>query len=907
MGFSQSEHPKVFISYSHDSSEHQDIVLKLADHLRQEGIDTLLDQYEPAPPDGWPMWMDREIQKADFVVMVCTETYLRRVEGRENPGKGRGVLWEVKLFYNSLYEKDTNVQRFIPILLKGGDPSHIPSPLRTLAYYRVDTEEGYESLYRHLTGQLGRERAPLGRLIALPAITPQSYPASLNIRAEVNPPSSFDRRNRLQILKRVRLDWIDGVLNSSLYKIARIELGLEARADAVEQPLNAIIQLPDEPPKTLPAGTILSQIFDEYGGALLILGAPGTGKTTLLLELAQDLLDRAEKDESHPIPVVFNLSSWAVRRQSLDKWLVAELNYRSDVPKGLAQHLVETEQVLPLLDGLDEVALTHREACVDAINNFRRGHGLLPIAVCSRIHDYEALGKKLRLRSAVVVQPLTPHQVEDYLDRIGDPVRTHCAALKNDVSLGKLLETPLMLWVATLAYRDAPAEFAQEDTIEQRHRRLFANFVDAMFRRRSEDKRYTQTQAVSWLSHLASTLTRDNQTVFHLEDLQGGWLPTPTRNERWLLTLGVAVATGMASGLIVGLNQLIVWILMSKELISGLISGLNSGLIINVLGSGLVFGLIAALMRLRPVDTMRFSPADMPSRIPKAIRYGLLVGLIVGLIAGLIHGVFEPPYDMFAEEFHFTRLLVSIGSRFVAGLIYGLIAGLSSGLIVALMRLWPVHTMRFSPADMPSRIPKAIRYGLQVGLLVGLFVGPIFCIIGERFNWLIHYLIISQVFKLVAGGLPVGLIVGLMAGLTIGLISGLTKVLYAEAVEIRISPNQGTHRSLSMALSAWLIAWLITVLMHVQSLGWVEGLSFGMISGLSYGLFAGLFAGGLFFLNHFIIRLALRINRLAPFNYVRFLNYSADRLFLYRVGGGYTFVHGLLREHFSSLAAKSFK
>jgi hypothetical protein len=33
--------------------------------------------------------MDREIQRADFVSMVCTETYLRRVEGRsaaKHPG-----------------------------------------------------------------------------------------------------------------------------------------------------------------------------------------------------------------------------------------------------------------------------------------------------------------------------------------------------------------------------------------------------------------------------------------------------------------------------------------------------------------------------------------------------------------------------------------------------------------------------------------------------------------------------------------------------------------------------------------------------------------------------------------------------------------------------------------------------
>jgi predicted NACHT family NTPase len=50
----------------------------------------------------------------------------------------------------------------------------------------------------------------------------------------------------------------------------------------------------------MPAGTPIIQVFDNLGSALLILGAPGTGKTTLLLELAQELLERAEQDQSPP-------------------------------------------------------------------------------------------------------------------------------------------------------------------------------------------------------------------------------------------------------------------------------------------------------------------------------------------------------------------------------------------------------------------------------------------------------------------------------------------------------------------------------------------------------------------------------------------------------------------------------
>lgn len=45
-------------------------------------------------------------------------------------------------------------------------------------------------------------------------------------------------------------------------------------------------------------------------GKLLILGEPGAGKTTELLSLTQDLIQRAIEDENFPIPIIFELSTW---------------------------------------------------------------------------------------------------------------------------------------------------------------------------------------------------------------------------------------------------------------------------------------------------------------------------------------------------------------------------------------------------------------------------------------------------------------------------------------------------------------------------------------------------------------------------------------------------------------------
>ena len=117
--------------------------------------------------------------------------------------------------------------------------------------------------------------------------------------------------NRHRMLAKVRRDWIDGYLKHSLDNLARIELGLEEKPDLVSWPWDVIVQQQSgRAPRLLPPDQPIGAIFDEVDQALLILGAPGAGKTTLLLELSRDLLERAEQDVNHPIPVVVHLASW---------------------------------------------------------------------------------------------------------------------------------------------------------------------------------------------------------------------------------------------------------------------------------------------------------------------------------------------------------------------------------------------------------------------------------------------------------------------------------------------------------------------------------------------------------------------------------------------------------------------
>jgi tetratricopeptide (TPR) repeat protein len=168
---------KVFISYSHDSAEHSERVLRFADALRSHGVDAELDRYHQRPPQGWPAWCEEQLrpQVSSHVLMICTQTYHDRVQNQVPADEGRGVFWEGRIIHNYVYGAKRN-ERFIPVLLDGATTEHIPIPLRNYGHYRISrfdlTDPGYAELYRDLTGQPYVTKPGLGKLVALPERQP---------------------------------------------------------------------------------------------------------------------------------------------------------------------------------------------------------------------------------------------------------------------------------------------------------------------------------------------------------------------------------------------------------------------------------------------------------------------------------------------------------------------------------------------------------------------------------------------------------------------------------------------------------------------------------------------------------------------------------------------------------------
>ena len=184
-----------------------------------------------------------------------------------------------------------------------------------------------------------------------------------------------ERRNQALLLEKVRKFWIEGVWEKSLHQEVLIELGRESHPEFVAHPWETIVEIPDQKARPMATGEGIGSVFDQTGRALLILGEPGSGKTISLLELADDLIKRAERDPIQPVPVVLNLSTWGQKRHTFVQWVAGELSARYQVPAEMGARWLKSCDLTLLLDGLDEVPSIHRESCVEAINRFGRENG----------------------------------------------------------------------------------------------------------------------------------------------------------------------------------------------------------------------------------------------------------------------------------------------------------------------------------------------------------------------------------------------------------------------------------------------------------------------------------------------------------------------------------------------------
>ncbi|MFD4668984.1 NACHT domain-containing protein [Lentzea sp. NPDC058450] len=401
---------------------------------------------------------------------------------------------------------------------------------------------------------------------------------------------------------------------------------------------------------------------------LVVLGRAGAGKTVLTTRFVLDFV--ARRDASEPVPVIFQVGSWQPEVVGLRDWLAAQLIrdhpfLAGPGPSGtLASALVDSQRVLPVLDGFDEIAVgLHRSALV-ALNTTT-----LPLVLTSRVDEYrEAVAgtKVLTSAAAVVLSDLSADDLADYLPRTtrktgpgGNAWKPVLDEVRRGGPLAEVLTTPLMVALARRIYSDTPdhdpaalLEFVDAESLE---RHLLSSFIPAVYKVDADRVR-------PWFGHLADHLTR-----------------LGTHDVAWWRFGTSSSVTGLVVGAAVGVADLVLETALVGALgVRGLLFAVMIGLV-----TGVFFGVAHRFVVARtPLEPVR-SRLRLRGRAGRRVWTRGLLGLAFGGAIGAAYGVVRAMAFWLAVPgaVMTSGVLVDVG---VFGLVFGLGAGLVFAVVAAM-------------------------------------------------------------------------------------------------------------------------------------------------------------------------------------------------------------------------------
>jgi hypothetical protein len=561
-----------------------------------------------------------------------------------------------------------------------------------------------------------------------------------------------------------------------LWDPAPLSVGCRPAPPTLTGHRNSILGVPDESAADLPLDLAdpleeLAAVYERTKPArLMVLGREGSGKTILVRRFAMAQLEaRAPTDEA-PVPVIFSLGSWKPTTTPLRDWLIDRLErdhpfLREVGPGGStwAAQLVDSDRVLAILDGFDEIAEGLREA---ALLDLRAA--AVPLLITSRRDELEdAVGvtalfagieltdltlddsvKYLRDATNTPASDTTPRDGTDTTPQTGwkhvlntlrhQPDDPACA------DLAAVLTTPLMVTLAHAVHTSGgdPADLLKIDTRDALEKHLLDSFIPTAYARFLSDRPaakrrpWRAERACHWLGYLATHLKALDDT----QDIEWWRLGTSMNLPSRMLVSGVTSA--LVSGTLIGL----VYGLTSEPAVASL------NVLLNVLGIGLTFGLMHGFGSNLKVGGA-FEPSRMRMQIrggSKRVKENFLPRVRGGLAGGLIFGaVFGLGTAVWAGllAYPWTVIALVFGNWLVAGLALGLAVGLVLALVAGL-EVIETKTSVSPSALLHTNRTTVLAQMLAVGLPLGLGFGIVVALVN---------------------GFALGITSGLAAGLTVAL------------------------------------------------------------------------------------------------------------------------------------------
>ncbi|NSC23656.1 NACHT domain-containing protein [Streptomyces albus subsp. chlorinus] len=288
-------------------------------------------------------------------------------------------------------------------------------------------------------------------------------------------------------------------------------------------------------------------------GRLVVLGAPGAGKTVLVHRLARKLLEARGPASAAPVPVVLPLASWNPGEgRGLWRWAAERMSAEHPVPlptPEAALDLIESGRVLPVLDGFDELPGPGQAEALRQLRASLTAHARYVLTSRTREYTRAVDGAALPLPGAVAVElcPLTTGDLLRYLPRTSrrtsreDPGRTKWSPVLERLAdpgdtaretrvLRRVLSTPLMVALARVAYSETGADPAELlgagrfTTVQAVERHLYDAFLTAAYADAGPGR---AERARGWAAFLAGHTRHTGGTEiawWRLEEALPSWL-----------------------------------------------------------------------------------------------------------------------------------------------------------------------------------------------------------------------------------------------------------------------------------------------------------------------------------------------------------------------------------------------
>jgi energy-coupling factor transporter ATP-binding protein EcfA2 len=387
---------------------------------------------------------------------------------------------------------------------------------------------------------------------------------------------------------------------------------------------------------------------------LLIIGEPGAGKTTLLLDLAIAFLEHAKDDKSLPYPVILNLASWQ-KNKEFGEWIVDVLVEGNGFNRKLAQEVVYKKQILPFLDGLDEISDKDlRSDCLEKIQHFLPKYEPKKLVICSRINEYKEIIADAPVKAEVLVEQLTDVQIRKVLQTIiNNPKKEMNRPFANPTTAQNMLKlmdksSSFANVLCTPFYFNLASQILDTDVINDEIHQNENAWQDYLVEKFIERKLFEKSAFFpspadnkQYLSWLAKQLKQHDLISFELSSFQPFFLKTPNM---FYLAFGTVFGSFVA---------------VPNTLFVGVFYGLISGLF-----CGLVNGVFREEIKTEDIRSWRWSNLFSLSSWGRILLLCLRFCLFFGLV-----GVFILSWFIGLAAGVFTGLLVGLICSLVGGFI----------------------------------------------------------------------------------------------------------------------------------------------------------------------------------------------------------------------------------------------